>query len=369
MGGRTTVLSQKPYEVPFIHYSDFIDTSKLPVTVPISLTWGMNPHAPTTSTMQYILNVQRTLGKSTTAEVGYSGSQSRHLYYLANQNQGILNPALSSLQRLPYPEWGASGIQWVNTDGVGNYNSMSAKLTQRFGDHLNALFAYTFAKSLDTSSNIRGTVGSTFSPQDARCPNTCEKGPSDFNVPQRFVASVIYSLPFGKGQPFLNKGGVVNQVVGGWQISTITTLQSGMPVNTSSWDSGGTNFISNATRLSCVPGVNPVLGGNNQNGWFNPAAFSNPIAGTFGTCGRNTLRGPWLGTQDVSVIKLFHMAERKSLEFRVEAFNAPNHKTLNVGGQLGWNNGSSQAPNSTFGRITGTQTSMRQIQLALKLNF
>ena len=134
-------------------------------------------------------------------------------------------------------------------------------------------------------------------------PIRAKKALSDFNVPQRFVASIIGALPFGKGQRFLNRGGVVNQVVGGWQASTITTLQSGGVVNTSSWDSGGTNFISNATRLNCIAGVDPVMPNPNQNGWYNPAAFSNPVAGTFGNCGRNTLRGPWRGNQDISIIK------------------------------------------------------------------
>jgi len=69
------------------------------------------------------------------------------------------------------------------------------------------------------------------------------------------------------------------------------------------------------------------------------------------------------------VFKYFAIRERKNLEFRMEMFNAPNHVELNVGGQLAWNNGSSQAPSSTFGRITSTLNPMRQIQLALKFNF
>ena len=161
----------------------------------------------------------------------------------------------------------------------------------------------------------------------------------------------------------------MNQVVGGWQVGTITSLQSGSTVNTSSWDSGGTNFISNATRLSCVSGVNPVLPNNSQNGWFNPAAFSNPLAATFGNCSRNNLRGPWLGNEDLSLYKFFPIAEKKNLEFRMEMFNAPNHVELTFGGQVNWNNGSSQAPNANFGKITSTLNPMRQIQFALKFNF
>lgn len=368
MGGRTGALVQRNYDVPTFTYNNFIDTASLPVTIPIGLTWGANSNLPTSSSMQFILNVQRTLGSSTALEAGYTGSLSRHLAYLSDQNQGILSASLSTVQRLPYPEWGASGIQYLNADATGNYNALALKVTQRFGKDLNTLVAYTWAKSLDQTSNIRGTTGSTFSPQDARCPLSCEKGPSDFNIPHRMVASIIYMLPFGRGQKFLNRGGVVNQVAGGWQVSTITTLQSGGAVNTSSWDSGGTNFISNATRLNCNAGVDPVLPNNNQNGWFNPAAFSNPVAATFGNCSRNNLRGPWLGNQDFSVFKFFPIAERKNLEFRMEMFNAPNHVLLSIN-QLSWNNGSNPSPSPTFGRITGTSSSMRQIQFALKLNF
>ncbi|MGI8989483.1 MAG: TonB-dependent receptor domain-containing protein [Bryobacteraceae bacterium] len=369
MGGRTTALVQHNYDVPTFSYTNFINTASLPVTVPISLTWGANPHLPTASTMQYIVNVQRTLGQATALEAGYTGSLSRHLAYLSDQNQGILSPTLSSLQRLPYQEWGASGIQYLNADANGNYNALAFKLTQRFGSDLNTLVAYTWSRSLDETSNIRGTVGSDFSPQDARCPLRCEYGPSDYNIPHRFVASILYSLPFGRGKRFLDHGGVINEVVGGWQASTITTLQSGGTVNTSSWDSGGTNFISNATRLNCSAGVDPVLPNHNQNGWYNPAAFSNPVSATFGNCGRNNLRGPWMGNQDFSVFKFFRIAEAKNLEFRMEMFNAPNHVLLNVGGQLSWNNGSNASPSATFGRITGTSSAMRQIQFALKFNF
>ncbi len=368
MGGRTGALVQHNYDVPSFTYNNFINTASLPVTIPIGLTWGANSNLPTSSSMQFILNVQRTLGKATALELGYSGSLSRHLAYLSDQNQGILSASLSTVQRLPYPEWGASGIQYLNSDANGNYNAFSVKVTQRLGG-LNTLFAYTWSKSLDETSNIRGTVGSTFSPQDARCPLRCEYGVADFNIPHRVVASIIYSLPFGRGQRFLNYGGVVNQVVGGWQASTITTLQSGGSVNTSSWDSGGTNFISNATRLNCNAGMDPVLPNHNQNGWYNAAAFSNPLAATFGNCSRNPLRGPWLGNQDFSVFKFFPITERKNFELRMEMFNAPNHVLLNAGGQLSWNNGSNPSPSGTFGRITGTSASMRQIQLALKFNF
>jgi len=369
MGGRATTLAPSTWAAPTFTYTNFLNVASLPVSIPVGLTWGAAQHLPDSSTQQFIFDVQRTIGKSSSLELGYAGSVSRHLAYLLNENQGILNAALPVVQRLPYPEWGASGIQYLMADANGNYNSLRAQWTTRVSNNLNALFAYTWSKSLDDSSNIRGTVGSDFSPQNALCPTRCEYGPSDFNIPHRFVASILYMLPFGKGQRFLNRGGFVNQVVGGWQLSTITTLQSGSPVNTSSWDSGGTNFISNATRLNCNAGVNPVLPNNGPNGWFNPAAFSNTVAGTFGNCGRNNLRGPWLGNEDISIVKYFRIMEKRTLEFRTEMFNAPNHVELNSGGQLSWGNGSNPTPSANFGRITSTINPMRQIQFALKFTF
>jgi hypothetical protein len=137
---------------------------------------------------------------------------------------------------------------------------------------------------------------------------------------------------------------------------------------TSSWDSAGTNFITNATRLNCIAGVDPVLPDPNQNGWYNPAAFTNTAAGTFGTCSRNNLRGPWRGTEDVSLTKFFPIRETVNLEFRTEMFNAPNHVILG-NPSASWGNSSNPTPSANFGKITGTNASMRQIQFALKLNF
>ena len=161
----------------------------------------------------------------------------------------------------------------------------------------------------------------------------------------------------------------MNEVVGNWQLSTITTLQSGSVVDTSAWDSGGTNFVTTANRLNCVPGVSPVLPGNNPQGWYNSAAFTNPLAATFGNCGRNTLRGPWLGNQDISVTKLFPIYEAHTLEFRMEMFNAFNHVELAAPGSLSWGGGSGPAPIATFGIIGSTSNAMRQIQFALKYRF
>jgi hypothetical protein len=366
LGGRTGQVTPTTYGTPTFGYTNFIDTSSFPVTIPVGLTWGADHNLPTTYTMQYVFNVQRELGSGTTLEVGYNGSQSRHLDNLINA-AAPLPGTTSVITRLPYPEFGAAGIQFLKADGVGNYNGVGAKLTQRFGTDLTTLLSYTFSKALDDGSAIRGP-GNDFVPPNARC-RACDYGPSDFNVPQRFVASVLYALPFGKGQKFLNHGSVLNQVVGGWQLTTITTIQSGAATETSSWDSAGVVFSPNGERLNCLAGVDPILPNPNQNGWYNPAAFSNPVAGTFGNCGRDTLRGPRQVNIDFSAIKDFRIGERQGLQFRVEMFNAPNHVELGTPGSVSWGGSSNVAPPSNFGVITTTRANMRQIQLALKYSF
>jgi hypothetical protein len=367
LGGRTGALTPTTYGVPTWSYTNFINTAAFPVTIPIGLTWGVNPHLPTTYSMQYLLNVQRTLGKSTMLEVGYIGTQSRHLDHLINQNQGILGTQAVAL-RLPYPEFGGAGIQYLTADGTGNYNALSARLTQRMGTSLTTSFAYTFSKSLDNTSAIRGP-GNDFAPENSLCPLKCEYGPSDFNVPGRFVASVIYTLPFGKGQHFLNHGGIVNEVVGGWQFSTIVTAQSGLPTEASSWDSGLTNFAPPSSRLNCT-GLSPSVSNPSIFGWFSAAAFSNPLAGSFGNCGRDNLQDPHQVNIDFSAIKFFRITEKQRLQLRMEMFNAPNHVELGAP-NVSWNGTQNTAPPSNFGWITALANgaSMRQIQLALKYSF
>ena len=362
LGGRTGSMPVNTYSQPTITYTNFLNTATLPATIPVNLLWGANYRLPTTYSMQYVLNVQRALGKSTTLEVGYYGSESRHLANLLNAGQPV-SGTTPEVTRLPYPEFGAAGIQFLKADGVGNYNSLSAKFSQRFGTNLSTLLSYTWSKALDDGSAIRGALD--FTAQDSRC-RACDYGYSTFNVPQRFVASVLYTLPFGRGQRFLNRGGVVNQLVGGWQLSTIATAQSGQALDTSSWDSPGTGF-SLSNRLNCVAGANPVFANPTAQAWFNPAAFTNTVAPLFGTCARNNLVSPRQVNFDASAIKDFQITERQALQFRMEMFNAPNHVELG-NPNVSWGS-SNTAAQATFGQITSTRANMRQIQFALKYNF
>lgn len=364
LGGRTGVIPDQHLK-PQYDYTNFLNPSALPATIPVNLTWGADNGLRTTYTMNYLFNVQRVLGKNTTFETGYNGSQSRKLSLLSNQNAPIPGTTAFAL-RAPYPEF--AGIQYLLGDGVGNYNAFTAKLSQRFATNLTTLFSYTWSKALDDASAIRGP-GNEFAPQDMRC-RSCDKGPSTFNVPHRFVASILYTLPFGKGQRFANRGGILNQAVGGWQVSSIFLMQSGAPIDTTSWDSAGTSFVPSSTRLNCNAGIDYVLPNATADHYLNPAAFANSIAGTYGTCGRNNLRAPRQVNLDLSAIKDFRFTERQALQLRVEMFNAPNHVEWGApNANWGNQNAAPAGPASSFGQIRSTLTGMRQVQVALKYNF
>ena len=180
------------------------------------------------------------------------------------------------------------------------------------------------------------------------------------------VTSVLYESPFGKGKPLANRGGIVNQIVGGWQLGSIITAQSGRPLNMSGgFDISGT-YKYGEVRLSAT-GQDPYAANQSANGWFNPAGFTLPDAGTFGNISRNRLTGPTTASWDFSTLKNFPIMEGKSLQFRFEAFNFPNHPNLGDP-NLSWGSRDPAKPGPNFGLIRGAGT-MRQLQFALKLVF
>lgn len=360
-GGRANpVIDQQA--VPTITYSNYINTAQLPVRFAPGLTWGADYNLRTTYSLQYLFNVQRTLGRNTVLETGYTGNVARKVAYLVNGNAPL--PGITPFDaREPYPEW--HGIQFLTGDGTANYNAFSGKLTQRFGNRLTAMFSYTWSKALDQNSAIRGT-GSDFTLMNQRC-RQCDYSYAGFDIPQRFVLSAVYNLPFGKGQPFLNSNAFLDKVIGGWQLSSITTIQSGTTINPESWDSAGMGAgFPHSNRLNCVAGVDTVASNPNPDRYFAREAFTNVTAGNFGTCARNALRAPSQWNIDFSTMKDFKLYERHTLQFRMEMFNAPNHpawgRPSGAWGSQGAN------PAASFGRIRST-SQLRQIQFALKYYF
>ena len=222
---------------------------------------------------------------------------------------------------------------------------------------------YTFSKSIDTGSAWRGQ-GDAVVANDATCIIRCEKGLSSYDVPQRLVASVLYELPFGRGKPFgAGWGAVRNQILGGWQISSIITFQSGLVQNFS----GARNSLTLQDGARPNATGQPLTLDNPTTGkWFNTAAVVIPPQGVVGNVGRDVIRGPGQQYWDFATHKSFRVREGHSLTFRFEAFNFANHPAF---GRPAASVGTTTTLPATFGTITSLQVPMRQIQLGLKYAF
>lgn len=340
-------------------------------SVPPTLSWAAAYSHLTPRTWQYLVNVERQLATNWSVELGYLGSQSRHLYGFQTLNQALPGPIATISSRVPYPNFGV--ISYVTDQNKGHYNAFSIKATRRYGGGLSLNTSYTLAKSIDNSSGTRTQGFDTLFPQDSRCME-CETGPSSFDVRHRWVMGAVYELPFGKGKRVNIDNGVLDGVVGGWQLSTNTTFQSGVPQTLSAGKvQSGTNALVN-DRPSYSGVGDGYAADRSTSRWYDPASFVLANEGEFGNVGRNSIVTPHLQQIDASLAKNFHLPNGHRIQARVEAFNvfnipvwgAPNGNILAGPAFPG---AAANAAHQGFGVITSTALPMRQIQFGLKYSF
>jgi len=343
------------------------------VAIPTHATW---PYV-----QQYNLAVQGELPSHIVAQVAYVGSLGRHLPIRTelNQLQPLLPPqnpygpgqaisaadcsSISGTAASGYtgtangqpvsgtvaahlaiacgtsadpsrPFYGISGITNISNIGSSTYDALQVGVTRYFG-HLNGSLAYTYGHSIDTGSDGSVTeIVNAFNPQFSRAS-------SNFDERHVLELSLVYDLPF------FTQPGLLHTLLGGWQISDLTSFQSGMPfsiVNTQNADNAGTgNTVSNNGQ-SLVSGftgsvqsypdiVGPIHGpaairhpaGVQGPRLFNSDAFAAPQGLTYGNAGRNVLTLPHRTNYDMGLFKNFAVHEEMHFEFRAEAFNIFNH--------------------------------------------
>jgi hypothetical protein len=235
--------------------------------------------------------------------------------------------------------------------------------------------SYTYSRSIDDTSGIRTQGSDTLFPQNSDC-IACERGLSSFDVRHRMVTSILYDLPLGKGKRWNIDNPALNAVAGGWQAGGILTVQSGVPGTLSIGGVDNASTSDGGYDRPVATGISPYLSNPTPSRWLNPAAFVEAAPGFFGNVGRNTIEGPGIANLDAEVHKQFKMPynEHHFLQFRAEAFNSSNHPNLGMpnlnilsgaafAGQPGTN------AHQGYGVISGTSTSMRQMQLGLKYTF
>src|SRR5271156_2042011 len=368
------------------HPDPNIDWSQFePITgLPNYLTTNRIPY-----TEDYVLSLQRGFGTNTVLSVNYVGTQAHRLLVIEEANPGdpalclfLSNPANLAPTNPPQTPCGPFGEDTTYTTSTGqvfhgtreplgsnfgsnanqatignsNYNSLQVTL-RHTSKNLLLLAGYSFSKSQDQSSNL----GEEVNPLDP----ALSKALSAFDVKHNFVVSYNYHLPFER----LFRAS--NAWTEGWEVSGITRFSSGLPVTL-------VNFGDNSLLGSEPNGINnfgvdepdftsgPLkLNKNPRNGanYFNTALFSENALGTPGTSKRRFFYGPGLNNHDLALLKNVRLTESKSLQFRLEAFNAFNHAQF-FGPQAVDGNISS----STFGQVINA-ASPRLVQLGAKFFF
>lgn len=330
------------------------------------------------------LNLSRSFGNDWLAEIGYVGTKGTHLPRFIEGNPAIFIPGETDSngnpdQRRLYSGCVIGQVTPCTYSSVGliagiansNYNGLQTSLKKRFSNGLSFLASYTYSKTIDdvSSFNITGSASQSVAGENDLAQNpfdlASERGRSMFDARHRFVFSYQYSLPFWK-----HPENWYQKVLGDWQVSGITTLQTGTPFTV--YDSTDVSFQGGAPEISGFSSSRPNLVGNPNTGprttsdWFNKAAFQQlfPVndgpTQFFGNEGRNVVEGPGLDVWDFSALKNFKVTESKTLQFRAEFFNVFNHANY------GLPNNDISSPQ--FGVIQSA-LNPRQIQLALKFLF
>jgi Carboxypeptidase regulatory-like domain len=305
---------------------------------------------------QWFLNIQRAITPDLLVEVSYIGNKGIRLMEVVSPNQPPPGPGPQAPRR-PIPQLGIFGYN--QSRGRSNYHAMQWRLEKRATRGLVLTAQYTFAKSLGTNSTLNGSISEFPRPQNSNNIDG-DYGLSAFDHKHRFTANFVYLLPIGPGMRFLGSTqGFLGKLLEGWQTTGIITLQDGVPITIRD-GIDRSNTGEGADRPDQIG--NPELPKSERTvqRYFNTGAFQLQAINTFGSAGRNTVRGPAFSNFDFSLIKSTKITESHRLEFRAEFFNIFNHPNFNIPDRT--------LTSATFGQINAAFTP-RDIQFGLKYIF
>lgn len=355
-------------------------------------------------TQQFSFDLQRELPGGITATVTYAGSKGTSLqiggindstfninqltptvlsqYTQAQLTERITNPffgvtgagpfaSLATIERRqllrPFPQFSDIFMHGASA-GKSLFHSVTFKAQKRLTKGVSFLTSYTRGQMKD---NVIGQ-GNFFAGTSGFAPNiydlSREYSLASIDLKHRYLASGSYELPFGKGKWLLNSAGLMDRIVGGWQLNFTAIVQSGYPLSITQ-SSNNSGAYSTGQRPNLVAGqaflatnaLQRALSPNAADGgYFNTAAFSTAAAGTFGNLQRSLdVRGPGQNNWDIGLLKNTTIVESLKAQFRVEAINAFNTPAF-------------RAPNTTFGssafgKITSQANFARVVQFSVRL--
>jgi hypothetical protein len=237
----------------------------------------------------------------------------------------------------------------------GHYNGLQVELRAKIRDNLTLQTAYTFSRAIDpagTAASFGGDLYTVWNPYDRHY----DYGPAGSDRTHIALVNFIYDLPFFR----TSQSAVTKTLLGGWTLSGIVTMQSGLPLSMSLGGSQGSNGIANATNRPDL--VGKVDYPQAVSAWFDPSAFGTPALGAWGNLKSGAVRGPGRDNWNLSMFKRFVFSETRgsAFELRVETFNTWNHTQFK--------DVSTSLSSSNFGQVTGVWDP-RVFQLGAKLIF
>jgi hypothetical protein len=331
--GAAAIASAAPFRLVDGYPSGLLDPTTLSPTISRR---AQDANQRTPYIQQYNIGLQYELMSDVVLDVAYVGNKGTKLNGFRNLNQRavITNADGSQIAGArPYPAFG--DIQWMENRVSSTYKSLQLRLEKRFTNGLTGNVSYTLGEALSgapdhisTSGGGAGVDTGVFrEPQDGNNLRA-EYGPTEFDVRHRFVASYIWELPFGRGRHWGNDWNrAMDLVFGGWQVTGIHVLQSGLALTATL---SGANVVNLGGERRARPNLvgDPELPESERTlaRWFNTdafAAFTVPQA--FGNAGVGIMRGPGVANFDFTFAKNFQVTDRRSFQFRTEIFNAFNH--------------------------------------------
>jgi len=374
---------------------------------------------------QWNAQIERQLGASMMAMVGYVGSHTQRLDWCCKANypqggpfcqnnpaQGFTCPTTpytqAQITAFEYMPFAAQGWNYSESVGFSTFHALETQFQKRFSNGLQTLAAFTWEKCLaDTNGDYGAENGSEGAPVQYYFNSKLSKGFCAFNVPLVFNWSTVYQLPFGNGKKWLSHG-VLAKVLGNWETNYSLLMRSGQAFNPS-WGGASGTICSTTVSANCLPatiagvaplstdpanlsdaagsitgysrpsvlnGCNPKVSNPSLGEWYNPACFVSPsslAAGPgygFGNAPIGFLRSMRWVNVDVALVKNIRITESKQLQFRAEGFNVFNHMVLGVPGTSiapSYSNGA--VSYGSAGVVSSIANTPRELQLALKFLF
>jgi hypothetical protein len=326
--------------------------------------------------MPYVLNwsggFQYEVARNWVVEMNYQGQSGVGLINSWDINAiplnvstdpNVLNQIYQATQNYkPYTQFGS--INLFSNFGHNTYHGATWRVEKRASNGLSFNAFYTWSKTLNENEADGGDSGVTYYNR------RLEKGRSSTDIRHRFVSVMSYQLPFGKGRRFMNRGGVFNHALGGWELTWTQTLQSGQPF-TVNFSGNSNRYLPGESRPNILTTVEDAytpdwtLGPNRfpstaQNAYLKFDAFAYPAPFTAGTLGRNTFEGPGLIWTQLSLAKWWQVRERVKFEIRIDGNNFPFMQPNYSNPNSTYNVNSA----STFGRAFGTRGSFSDVGTA-----